>query len=111
MKDFQIFKLNEYESYVLLISNEDIYFLYDKLKKVLNNQKIIIDLFYKNGFSFNRFIEIDLNKSQNKKSRIVNPRFVSENIKNNTKDYFKNNQILLNTSSLSKGIKEFVIAN
>ena len=48
MKDFQIFKLNEYESYVLLISNEDIYFLYDKLKKVLNNQKIIIDLFYKN---------------------------------------------------------------
>ena len=111
MKDFQIFKLNEYESYVLLLSNDDIYFLYDKLKKTLKNQKIIIDLFYKNGFSFNRFVEIDFNKPQNQKSRIVNPRFVSEAIKNNTKDYFKNNQILLSTSSLSKGIKEFVIAN
>ena len=85
MKDFRIFKLNEYESYVLLVSNEDIYFLYDKLKKELNNQKIIIDLFYRNGFSFNRFIEIDFNKPQNQKSRIINPRFVSESIKNNTK--------------------------
>ena len=55
MKDFKIFNLNEYESYVLLVSNEDIYFLYDKLKQELDNQKIIIDLFYRNGVSFNRF--------------------------------------------------------
>ena len=111
MKDFRIFKLNEYERYVLLVSNEDIYFLYDKLKKELNNQKIIIDLFYRNGFSFNRFIEIDFNKPQNQKSRIINPRFVSESIKNNTKEYFKNNENLLRKSSLSNGIKEFVLAN
>lgn len=111
MKDFKIFKLNEYESYVLLVSNEDIYFLYDKLKQELDNQKIIIDLFYRNGFSFNRFVEIDFNKSQNQKSRIINPRFVSESIKNNTKEYFKNNENLLRKSSLSNGIKEFVLAN
>lgn len=110
MKDFKIFKLNEYESYVLLVSNEDIYFLYDQLKQELDNQKIIIDLFYRNGFSFNRFIEMDFNKSQNQKSRIINPRFVSESIKNNTKEYFKNNENLLRKSSLSNGIKEFVLA-
>lgn len=111
MKDFKIFKLNEYESYVLLVSNEDIYFLYDQLKQELDNQKIIIDLFYRNGFSFNRFIEMDFNKSQNQKSRIINPRFVSESIKNNTKEYFKNNENILRKSSLSNGIKEFVLAN
>ena len=36
MKNYEIFKINEYESYLLLLSNEDIYYLYDEIRTKTN---------------------------------------------------------------------------
>ena len=58
MKNYEIFKINEYESYLLLLSNEDIYYLYDEIRTKTNGEKILVDMFFRNGFSFNRFIEL-----------------------------------------------------
>jgi len=113
MKDFEYFKINEYENYVLLTSNKDVYFLYDEIEKILDkNEKIIlIDMFYRNGFSFNRFAEVVFRKDEKPFSRIVNMRSVSEDVKNNTKQFFMNHQNLLDISLLSKSIKNFVLSD
>lgn len=111
MKSFELFKLNEYESYILLLSNDDIYFLYDKIKKEAKTEKILVDMFYRNGYSFNRFIELIFAEDNNVKTRILNPRCVSENIKGNTHDYFVQNKNLLSKSTLSTSIKNFMCAS
>ena len=48
MKNYKYFTLNDYESYVLLLSNEDIYFLYDQIKKEIKT-KTAEKLIYTNG--------------------------------------------------------------
>ena len=111
MKSFKLFKLNEYESYVLLLSNDDIYFLYDKIKKEAKTEKVLVDMFYRNGYSFNRFIELIFAEDNNVKTRILNPRCVSDNVKNNTHDYFYTNSNILEKSTLAISIKNFMLAN
>lgn len=111
MKNYKIFKINDYESYILLLSNEDIYYLYDEIRKETNGEKILVDMFYRNGFSFNRFIELIFTNSKQVTSRVINPRYVSEPIKENTHEYFKNNSGILEKSTLSKSIKSFVYLN
>ena len=73
MKKFMLFKINNYESYVLLLSNEDMYYLYDEIRKVSNKGRVLVDMFYRNGFSFNRFIELIFNKENEVTSRVINP--------------------------------------
>ena len=114
MKDLKMFKVNEVYDYILLTSSRDIYYLYDeifKLIKRLNNDKnsILVDLFYRNGYSFNRFVEIIFN-DKNPILRIVNPRDIPEDIKECSKNYFRANSELLNQSTLSRGIKNFVLS-
>ncbi len=108
MKKFMLFKINNYESYVLLLSNEDMYYLYDEIRKVSNKGRVLVDMFYRNGFSFNRFIELIFNKENEVTSRVINPRYVSELIKENTHEYFKQNNEVLESSTLSKSIKKFI---
>lgn len=111
MKNYEIFKINEYESYLLLLSNEDIYYLYDEIRTKSNGEKILVDMFFRNGFSFNRFIELIFDDNNQVTTRVINPRYVSEPIKENTHEYFKNNREYLEKSTLSKSIKAFVYSN
>lgn len=113
MKKIEYFKINKHLNYVLLVSNDDLYFLYDQIKKKTKNGQdaIIVDMFYRNGFSFNRFIELNYSYENKVISRIINPREVPEEIKINTNVYFNNHFDLLDKSTLSKSIKNFVLIN
>ena len=111
MKNYKYFTLNDYESYVLLLSNEDIYFLYDQIKKEIKTNKVIVDMFYRNGYTFNRFVELLFLENNMVKTRIINPRLVSENVKQNTSNYFNENKDLLNKSTLPKSVKNFIFCS
>lgn len=111
MKNYKYFTLNDYESYVLLLSNEDIYFLYDQIKKEIKTNKVIVDMFYRNGYTFNRFVELVFTDDNKVRTRIINPRLISETIKENTHNYFKTNKESLDKATLSMNIKNFIYAN
>ena len=111
MKNYKYFTLNDYESYVLLLSNEDIYFLYDQIKKEIKTNKVIVDMFYRNGYTFNRFVELIFTDNNKVRSRIINPRLISETIKENTCNYFRTNKESLDKSTLSMNIKNFIYAS
>ena len=110
MKKVEYFKINEHLDYILFISNDDLYFSYDRIKNIIkeNKKSVLIDLFYRNGYSFNRFIELDFTDNSKVESRLVNPREVSEDIKENTKKYFTTHNDLLERSTLVESVKSFI---
>ena len=111
MKSFKIFKINNDLEYILLTSTTDLYFLYDEILKEYNIKNkyfsIIIDMLYINGFTFNRFVQVFYENGKYKSSNIINPRNISEDIKYNTRKFFKENKDVLNNSTLSKLTKDF----
>ena len=114
MKDLEMLKINESYDYILLTSSRDIYYLYDeifKLFKDLNNGRssILVDLFYRNGYSFNRFVEIVFS-DKTPTLKIVNPRDIPADINECTKAFFRANKELLNQSTLSRSIKQFILS-
>lgn len=118
MKEYEIFKFeNEVDKYIILItSTEDLYFLeddiYEEMKEKCGTKfSIIIDLFLRNGFSFNRFVSLNYNGKDNKKSFIINPRDISEQIKNKIRSYLIDNEDLLADSALPKCTIEFMMEN
>lgn len=115
MKKYEYLKINNEANidYILAISSEDMYFLYDEIYDKLSKEKgsrfeIIMDLVIRNGFTFNRFILLEFNKNK-VKSSILNPREVSEEIKEKTKSYFQENEYLVLESTLSKSTKDFIL--
>lgn len=85
--------------------------MYEKIQKEVKTEKILVDMFYRNGYSFNRFIELIFAEDNNLKTRILNPRCVSDDIKNNTHKYFIKNKELLDKSTLSKSVRSFVYSD
>lgn len=115
MKDYEIFKFeNDINQNVVFINTtEDLYFIkdniYDELSKINGNEfQILVDLFLRNGFSFNRFILLKYKGKEKCKTFIINPTDVSEQIKMRIKEYLKNNEDILQHSALSKDTIEFV---
>lgn len=118
MKEYEIFKFEEdVDKYIVLIkSTEDLYFLeddiYEEMKEKCGSKfSIIIDLFLRNGFSFNRFVLLNYNDKDNKKSYIINPREISEQIKYKVRSYLIENEELLTNSALPKYTIEFMKNN
>ena len=130
MKEYKIFKFEEdVDEYIVLItSTEDLYFLeddiYEEMKEKCGTKvymliihsigtkfSIIIDLFLRNGFSFNRFVLLNYNGRDNKKSYIINPREISEKIKDRVRSYLIDNEELLTNSALPKYTIEFMKKN
>lgn len=70
-----------------------------------------MDLFVRNGFSYNRFISLKYRGKDNVKTLIVNPRDVSEKIKCEIRKYLKKHLDILNKSALSMNTIEFVKSN
>lgn len=115
MQDYQIFEFEDdvNEKLVFITSTEDLYYLqndiYDELSKTNGeNFTVLVDLFLRNGFSFNRFVSLQYKGKKHCCSLIVNPREVSEEIKLRIKSYLKTHVELLYNSSLAKSIIDFV---
>lgn len=116
MREYEIFIFEEdiNENVVFLNTTEDLYFLQDEIMEDINNKDsqnktILVDLFLRNGFTFNRYILLKLDKNNRYRSFIINPREVSERIKIKIEEYLRNHNELLYSSSLSKKEIEFII--
>ncbi|WP_373000390.1 type II toxin-antitoxin system RnlB family antitoxin [Lutispora sp.] len=115
MQEYEIFEFDDdvNEKMVLITSTEDLYYLqndiYDDISKT-NGEKftILVDLFLRNGFSFNRFVSLNYKGKDRCRSFIVNPREVSEEIKLRVRSYLKTNTELLNNSALTRSAINFV---
>lgn len=115
MESFKILQINnEYnEKYILSTTVDDIYFsfdeIFDALSKTLGkNFSIIVDLLLRNGFTFNRFIQLDF-LEERVAPHILNPREVPEIVKTTTKQYLKEHKELLEDCALSTRAKEFIL--
>lgn len=116
MKDYEIFKFeNDINEIVVFVTNtEDFYYIqndiYNELSKTNGKDfSILIDLFLRNGFSFNRFVSLTFEGKEKCSTYIVNPRDVSEEIKLRIRNYLIANKELLYNSSLTNGVINFVI--
>ena len=114
MKPFKVFCINNNQKYVLVTSTTDLYYLYDEIIKEINIKEasfsILVDMIFINGFTFNRFLQLVFENGKYSHTNIVNPRNVSEELKSNTKNYFKQNKNILNYSTISKISKDFILA-
>ena len=104
---------NDFHEVILLTTVEDLYFsleeIYDELAVSYGKTfSIIVDLFLRNGFSFNRFIELNFYDKEKYTSNIVNPRDVSEEAKRKIVKHLKGNLELLYNSALSKNTIDFI---
>lgn len=115
MESFKILQINNEndERYILSTTVEDVYFafdeIFDALSKTLGkNFSVIVDMLLRNGFTFNRFIQLDFWETQ-VASHILNPREVPEVVKTTTKLYLKDHKELLEDCALSTRAKEFIL--
>ena len=116
MREYKIFSFNDdiNKNVVLLTSTEDLYFLQDEIYDELSatngeNFTILVDLFLRNGFSFNRFVSLCFKGKNFCRTYIINPREVSDEIKIKIRNYLKSNEIIFEDSALSKNIVDFVM--
>lgn len=116
MGEYEIFTFEEEvnENVVFLNTTEDLYFLQDEIIEDISNKNaqtktVLVDLFLRNGFTFNRYILLKFDRNRKCQSFIINPREVSERIKIKIEEYLKNHKELLYSSSLSKKEIEFII--
>jgi len=117
MQEYVTFKLeDELNDVILITSTEDLYYLqddiYDDLSKT-NGDKftVLIDLFLRNGFSFNRFVSLSYEGKERRRSFIMNPREVSEETKRTIKNYLKSHLEILENSALAKSTINFMVAD
>ena len=115
MEEYILFKFNDdiNKDVVLLTSTEDLYFLQDRIFEELsvnngNNFTVLVDLFLRNGFSFNRFVSLYFKGKNCCKSNIVNPREVSDEIKTKIRVYLKSSETIFEDTALSKNTIDFV---
>lgn len=118
VKDYKTFnfKDEDKQNVILLTCTEDIYFLqeeiYDEFSNIYGTEfTVLVDLFVRNGFSFNRFVSLKYKGKDNIKTLMVNPMEVSEKIKKEIRKYLKSHIEILNNSALSMRTIEFVKSN
>jgi len=115
MEEYKIFEFDDdvNDKVVFITSTEDLYFLQDDIYNELSktygdNFTILVDLFLRNGFSFNRFVSLSYNGIEHCQSFIVNPREVSERIKLKISNYLKMHSDLLSNSALTQSTVNFI---
>lgn len=114
MKNFEFIGEINKRPIIFINTLEDVYFLYSEIfeffsKTYGNTFEIIVDLFLRNGFSFNRFIRIIFDGKENPKLEIVNPLDVSDNIKLDIRNYLKKNIELLEKATIEKSVKDYML--
>jgi hypothetical protein len=115
MSEYKIFNFDEdfNKTVIFINSTEDLYFLQDEIYDIISKTDgerftVLVDLFLRNGFSFNRFVSLKYNGKRDCKSIIVNPREVSEEIKSKINLYLREHESILENSALTTSVKYFV---
>lgn len=115
MQEYEVFNFDDdiNEKVVFITSTEDLYYLqediFNNLSRINGEDfSILVDLFLRNGFSFNRFVSLNYRGKEHCWTYIVNPREVSEDIKSRIRNYLKTHNELLYNSSLTKSAINFV---
>lgn len=115
MNDYETFYFeNEInKNYIFLNNTDDLYFLtndiYDKLSSTQGNRfSVLVDLFLRNGYSFNRYVLLNFDNGKYN-SIIINPNDVSEFSKRKINEYLKNNKSVLENGSLTNSTIDFVL--
>lgn len=115
MQEYKIFEFDDdaYDKVVFITSTEDLYYLQDEIYNELSktygdNFTVLVDLFLRNGFSFNRFVTLNFKGVGQCQSLIVNPREVSEEIKSKISNYLKTHFNLLSNSALTQSTINFI---
>ena len=115
MKEYIIFNFKDKvnESIVFMNTLEDMHYfiedIYDELSKVKGTKfSVVIDLFLRNGFSFNRFVMLQFDGKEKYNTFVINSYEISDNVKREIKQYLKTNNKLLEESALDSKTIEFV---
>lgn len=115
MKEYIIFNFKDKinESIVFMNTVEDMYYFIDDIYEELSKEKgtkfsVVIDLFLRNGFSFNRFFMLHFDGKENYNTFIMNSYEISDSVKREIKQYLKTNNKLLEESALDNKTIEFV---
>ena len=108
------FEGDNFNHVVFIASIEDIYYLQDEIFNTLSKDigeefSVLIDLFMRNGFSFNRYCSLKFKGKENCEYTLINPREVSENIKKEVKTYLYKNPNILEDCALSKNTVNFML--
>lgn len=115
MAEFKLFQF-EFENYndvVLLTDTDDLYFTQKSIFCALepsrgSNFKVLVDMFLRNGFSYNRFTLLEFYGSDKCNSFLINSRNVSANIKTQIRNYLNSKHELFSESSLSKATIDYL---
>jgi len=115
MQEFVELRPNDECSVILLTTTEDLYYLQDNIFDTLSQTRgerftVLIDLFLRNGFSFNRFVLLSYDGKEKCKSFIFNPREVNDEIKDISRRYLRDHGDLLQNSALSQKAINFVVS-
>ena len=115
MKEYIIFNFQDKKNETIVFMNtiEDMYYfiddIYEEISKVKGTKfSVIIDLFLRNGFSFNRFAMLQFDGKESYNTFIINSYEVSDNVKKEIRQYLKSNNTLLDESALDNETIEFV---
>jgi len=115
MKEYEVFNFEEdvNKNYVFLNNVDDLYFftedIYNNFSKTQGNKfSVLVDLFLRNGYSFNRYILLNFDNG-NYNSIVINPNDVSESSKKRIKQYLKKNTDILNNGTLTQSVVNFVL--
>ena len=117
MNDYEVFNFEEdiNKNDIFLNNVDDLYFfaedIYNELSKSQGNKfSVIVDLFLRNGYSFNRYVQLNFEEG-NYNSIIINPNDVSESSKKTIRQYLKEHVDILNNGALSKTTINYVLNN
>lgn len=115
MKEYEVFFFEDEvnKNYIFLNNVDDLYFviedIYDNLSKTQGNKfSVLVDLFLRNGYSFNRYVLLNFEEG-NYNSVIINPNDVSETSKKKIKQYLKTNVDILNNGTLTNSTISYVL--
>lgn len=115
MKEYEVFFFEDEvnKNYIFLNNVDDLYFviedIYDNLSKTQGNKfSVLVDLFLRNGYSFNRYVLLNFEEG-NYNSVIINPNDVSETSKKKIKQYLRTNEDILNNGTLTNSTITYVL--
>ena len=109
MEYFKLYKLNnnQYDFLVIATSYVNPLSLYSEIREqiYMNTARILFDLTLVNGNNKNRYISCGFALSDNQFNSCDIVENVEENIKSITKNFFKNNEELINNSIIPQSLK------
>ena len=115
MQEYTIFNNEHYNKEIIFInSTTDVYYLYNQIFDSLSLKygekfSVLIDLFLRNGFSYNRFVNVIFDGKGKYKLFLVNQREIPEDAKKDIRNYLKNNKDILDSSALSQETINFIL--